>query len=526
MNSLAHSWRGRNQPGWRDIVRASWIVALCAVLSFPTAPAAAAGPEVFGVRVVDQETGRGVPLVELKTVHDTRFVTDSAGYVAIRDPELMGQDVFLTVRSHGYEYPKDGFGIRGRAIKITAGGQETLKIRRLNIAERLYRVTGAGIYADSVLLGQPSPIKSPLLNAQVAGSDSVVMAVYRGKIHWFWGDTNRLRYPLGNFQVTGATSLLPSNGGLDPAVGIDLEYFQGSDGFAKPMARMPGEGPTWIFGAVVLKDDVGREHLYTGYEKVRPPLEIYEKGLCKFDDERQEFVKVISYAPDAPLHLHGHPFMHSAGSIEYVYFGDPYPVIRVPAKVAALEDRSQYESFTCLAPGAREKTGQVERDSTGKVVWGWKRDTAAITGELQEALIKRQQLQPAERWLTLTDAESGKMIEAHRGSVAWNPYRRRWILITTQIRGTSMLGEVWYAEADQPEGPWRRARKIVTHEKYSFYNPKQHPQFNQGDGRYVFFEGTYTNSFSGQTDATPRYEYNQMMYRLDLDHPQLSTIRE
>ena len=487
----------------------------------------AAPPGLFQILVEDEETGRGVPLVELRTVHDTRFVTDSAGYVAIRDPELLGQTVFFSVRSHGYEFPKDGFGFRGKALKLTGGGEETLKIKRLNIAERLYRATGAGIYADSVLLGHPSPIQHPLLNAQVAGSDSVVMAVYRGKIHWFWGDTNRLRYPLGNFQVTGATSLLPDAGGLAPTIGVNFEYFAGDDGFAKPMAKMPGDGPTWIFGAVVVKDANGRERLFTGYEKVRPPLEIYERGICEFDDDRREFVKVKSIDKNVPLHLQGHPFANTANGLEYVYFGDPYPVMRVRATTAALLDVSQYEGFTCLTPGSRASSAKVERDTSGKVVWGWKRDTAAITWSLQESLRKQQQLRPDEVWLKLTDVDSGKIIEAHRGSVTWNEHRKRWALITTQIRGTtSMLGEVWYSEANQPEGPWIKAKKIVTHDKYSFYNPKQHPQFNAENGRFVFFEGTYTQSFSGNTDATPRYEYNQMMYRLDLDSPQLSTVQE
>ena len=164
-------------------------------------------------------------------------------------------------------------------------------------------------------------------------------------------------------------------------------------------------------------------------------------------------------------------------------------------------------------------------DAGGRVVWGWKRDTAAITWSLQEALSKQNQLKPDETWIKLTDIESGKTIEAHRGSVTWNEHRKRWILITTQIRGTSMLGEVWYGEADDPEGPWRSARKIVTHDKYSFYNPKQHPQFAQENGRYVFFEGTYTQSFSGNTEATSRYEYNQMMYRLDLTDARLSVVQ-
>jgi hypothetical protein len=456
----------------------------------------AAPPGTFGLRVIDEETGRGVPLVELRTVHDLRFVTDSAGYAAIRDPELLGQSVFFTIRSHGYEFPKDGFGIRGRAFDVRSGAEETLKIKRLNIAERLYRVTGAGIYADSVLLGHASPIRQ------------------------------RLKYPLGNFNVTGATSQLPASGGLDPSVGVNLDYFTGDDGFARPMARMPGDGPTWIFGIITLKDSNSRERMFTGYEKVRPPLEVYERGICEFDDEKQEFAKVRSYAKDVPLHLHGHPFKHQIGGNEYVYFGDPYPVMRVKATTDAILDLAQYEAFTCLTTGSREKAGQVERSADGKVVWGWKRDTAAVTSALQESLRKQDQLRPEEFWLKLTDADGGKAIEAHRGSVTWNARRKKWVLITTQIRGTaSMLGEVWYCESDQPEGPWIKAKRIITHDRQSFYNPKQHPQFAPTDGRYIYFEGTYTNSFSGNTDATPRYEYNQMMYRLDVDHPGLSVVR-
>ena len=87
---------------------------------------------------------------------------------------------------------------------------------------------------------------------------------------------------------------------------------------------------------------------------------------------------------------------------------------------------------------------------------------------------------------------------------------------------TSYLGEVWYAEADTPLGPWVYARKIVTHDKYSFYNPKQHPMFDKEGGRIIFFEGTYTTTFSGNPDPTPRYEYNQVMYQLDLSDPRLA----
>src|SRR5262249_55523326 len=158
------------------------------------------------------------------------------------------QSVFFHVRSHGYEFPKDGFGYRGKALDVKEGGTARLRIKRLNVAERLYRVTGGGIYRDSLLLGRPVPVKNPVLNGLVFGSDSVVQTPYHGKLHWFWGDPNRPGYPLGNFNVPGATSQLPGKGGLDPETGVDLTYFVDAKGFAKEMARMPGSGPTWIFG--------------------------------------------------------------------------------------------------------------------------------------------------------------------------------------------------------------------------------------------------------------------------------------
>ncbi|MCS7045358.1 MAG: hypothetical protein NZO58_03275, partial [Gemmataceae bacterium] len=138
----------------------------------------------FAITVVDAATGRGVPLVELRTVHGIRLVTDSQGIVAFDEPGLMDRDVFFHVFSHGYEFPKDGFGYRGKSLRVTAGGAATLPIQRLNIAERLYRITGAGIYRDSILVGRATPLKAPLLNGLVFGSDSVVSVVHAGKIHW------------------------------------------------------------------------------------------------------------------------------------------------------------------------------------------------------------------------------------------------------------------------------------------------------------------------------------------------------
>lgn len=490
-----------------------WLAATCLL---PTC--AAFGIEPFRIQVVDDATGRGVPLVELRTVNEIKSFTDSHGNAAIIEPGLAGQKVFFHVRSHGYEFPKDAFGYQGKALEVTPGGSATLRIKRLNIAERLYRMTGEGIYRDSVLTGQPVPIREPLLNAQVFGSDSVVNAVYRGKLRWFWGDTNRPGYPLGNFHVPGAVSDLPGRGGLDPSVGVNLTYFTDETGFAKSTAKMPGMGPTWIGGLVALKNDHGQEEMYASYVKVEPPLTVYERGLARWNEERDEFERVEVFPKDAPLIPDGHTFQHDG----YVYFCTPYPLTRVKATAAALRNLSQYEAFTCLAEGSRLDDPQLDRAADGTPRYTWKRNTPAVTVPEQAKLVKSGKLPAHAALLQLRDHRTGQSVQAHSGSVYWNDYRRRWVMITVQGGGTSFLGEVWYAEADTPTGPWVEAVKIVTHDRYSFYNPKQHPYFDQEGGRRIYLEGTYTQSFSGNTEATPRYEYNQMMYRLDLADPRLA----
>ncbi|MFZ2639708.1 MAG: hypothetical protein WA117_01880, partial [Verrucomicrobiia bacterium] len=62
------------------------------------------------------------------------------------------------------------------------------------------------------------------------------------------------------------------------------------------------------------------------------------------------------------------------------------------------------------------------------------------------------------------DVDSGKPLVMHYGSVCWNDFRKRWIMIAVaQGGGSSFLGEVYYAEAPELTGPWLRAKKILTH---------------------------------------------------------------
>jgi len=502
---------------------------LLCLLAF--APRLQAAPQdYFQITVVDADTGRGVPLVELQTVNAERFYTDSSGVIALNEPDLMGQKVWFSVKSHGYEQPADGFGYRGVALEVKAGGKARIKVKRLNIAERLYRITGAGIYRDSVLLGLPVPIKEPLLDGLVMGQDTVMATPYRGKLYWFYGDTERPGYPLGQFATSGATSQTPGAGGLDPDKGIDLTYWTDADGFSRPMLPLPGfGGPVWVGGVFTLQDAGGQEKLYTHFTHLGHDGKAAEQGLAVFDDVKAVFAPLCRYALDAPLYPDGQPFHAAVNGQPYLYCqsktSQAEPLVRVRADAAHVADTHAYEAFTCLALGAREAGAdtKLDRAADGHLVYAWKADTGVLGYDAQQALITAGKMKPQEALAPLRDIETDALIRSHGGSVFWNAYRKRWVMISGQANGTSSyLGELWFAEADTPVGPWMYARKILTHDHYTFYNPTQHPFFDQDGGRLIYFEGTYTDTYSGNTDVTPRYNYNQILYRLALDDPRLS----
>ncbi|HOD81598.1 MAG: hypothetical protein BWX88_02971 [Planctomycetes bacterium ADurb.Bin126] len=511
------------------VVALSLVTALIAAASpAAEAPAPATTPiQPFKIQVVDDQTARGVPLVELKTTNQDRWYTDSAGYVAFNEPGLMNRKVFFTVTSHGYQFPKDGFGMAGRALDVKPGGAAVLRIKRLNVAERLYRVTGQGIYRDSVLLGLPAPIRQPTLNAEVTGQDSVMTAIYRDKLYWFWGDTNRVRYPLGHFQMSGATSLLPGKGGLPPSQGVNLDYFVDAEGFSRKMAPMtrPGQAVlVWLDGFVVVPDAAGQQRMAAHYAQLKGLGHVLEHGLMLYNDRKEIFEKVLEL-PQAEKwrHPQGRPVRWTDGGKDYYVFPAPYPVVRAPATLDALKDMSAYEAFTCLKPGSRfdKSDPPLHRDQAGKLVWAWKANTDPITQEQEADLIKARKIKPDEARFQLRDIEGGKTIKLQGGTFHPNACRKKWIMVGLQVWGSSMLGEVWFAQADSPAGPWTTARKIVTHDKYSFYHPCHHPYFDEEGGRIIYFDGTYTATFSGNEHPTPRYDYNQIMYRLDLADPRL-----
>jgi hypothetical protein len=433
-----------------------------------------------GIHVVDEESRWPVPLVELRTTHQERFITDNAGNIAMDSPELMGRETWFSVLADGYQAQADGFGFRGVRLTPRPGETLTVQVQRTSVAKRLGRVTGGGLFAESQKLGR----ETDWPECGVLGCDSVQNAVHRGRLFWAWGDTTLARYPLGIFHMTSATSELRPLESFQPPLRLKLDYFVDEAGRPRGVAEMPGPGPTWLSGYVSLPTKNGEDRLVASYVKIKPPLEPYECGLCVWNDSSERFEHLRSLwtksaaAPAHPPIPQGHPvFVDGDDGQKWVLFGDPLPKLRCPASFEAWQDPTTWEVLTPQG--------------------------------------------------SLASAADGSAVKPHTGSIAWNPYRERWVTVFMQAFGKpSAFGELWYAEADAPTGPWGRAVKVLSHKNYTFYNPRLHPEFTPDDSPVLLFEGTYTQTFADRPEATPRYDYNQILYRLDLDDAKLAPARE
>ncbi|MCX6903876.1 MAG: hypothetical protein NTW03_10465 [Verrucomicrobia bacterium] len=432
------------------------------------------------IEVVDKSCGWPVPLVELCTTHHARFVTDNAGVIAFDLPELMGREMWFYVQGQGYEVPKDGFGYRGVRLTPRPGAALRVEVTRTSVARRLGRLTGAGLFGESQKLG----LELDWPESGVLGSDSVQKAVHRGKLFWAWGDTILAHYPLGVFDMSSATTGLFPLTSSEPPLRLKLDYFRDDRGRPRGVAKMPGAGPTWVSGYASLPDATGAMRLVGTYIKIRNYLEAYESGLCAWNDATSNFERLrvlwtkTSDFPKQPLAPDGHPFLWKDDrGKDWVYFGNPLPTLRCPATFEAWQDTNTWQA-----------------------------------------------LKPQAKFIS---ADHDAPVVPHSGSVAWNAWRKRWVTVFMEVNGKpSPFGELWYAEAKTPLGPWGKAVKVLSHDNYTFYNPRIHPELTATNSPILLFEGTYTQEFANRPIPTTRYDYNQIIYRLDLDAPALAPAQE
>lgn len=462
----------------------------------------AAGGGYAAIHVVDDATGSGVPLMELRTVSEQRFVSDNAGWIALSDPDLLGQTAWFHVSGPGYEVAKDGFGYAGLRLCPLAGGVVEIRVRRTQPAERLGRQTGRGRFRDSLLLGKTVP-PEPENPFPVTGQDSVQAVPFGKGIFWLWGDTSVVSYPLGNFHTTCAVS----NSVPDERGGFRFRYFtdQSDPGRLRRMMPRDGNGVVWMQGLVNVPDKEGRETLVAHWGRFPGLAPVIEQGIAVFRAEDQTFQSVAGVPKEETWRF---PRGHAVREGDWIYFASPLPHTRVRADLGDLSNPESYEALW-FDPVARR--------------WTWQREHAPTTQKEEADLLKAGTVAAADARFDLRDP-AGNAVAMHGGSVRWNAHRQRWIFLGVATGGKdapSFLGEVWYAESRSPDGPWSRTVKVASHPRYSFYNPVHHSFMDQRNGQIIHFEGTWSAEFSGNPLKTPRYDYNQILYRLDLNHPGL-----
>jgi hypothetical protein len=481
------------------------------------------------VTVVDAADGRGVPLVSLTTVDQQVFTTDSNGVAFIDAPELAGVATFFSVSADGYEYPADAFGFRGKAVTLAPGASASASfvVNRTQLAQRVYRLTGAGLYGDSLRAGVALPPhvsrQHALLNAGVLGQDSVLSAVYKGRVRYFWGDTNRAAFPLGNFFSTGATSCVPVPGGTAaPPWPLALEYITAQndshgDGFdVKPMASFPPTSfPTWLSGLFVLGGGANAT-MHAVFAKPDHSMATLRWGVATWNDTGSQFDEVAQW----PLGAFDRVLEGSQGvrSGDFNYLFNPPAVVRISAdsQTDVADLHQSYAGFTPLAPGSNMSAAApaIERDAGGELVWKWKVGTPPILEADEDKLIGLGLIKEAEARCRVVDA-AGKRLYLNRGMAAWNPWRQRFIQISTadgrKAAGVGSIdGEQYFAEAHQITGPWENATRVATHasSKYSCYNPVLLPYLDEEGGRVIYHSCTFTHSFSGAKAVVPKYDYS------------------
>ena len=625
---------------------------LLLLLLVAATPFSAANPGYFGIQVVDRATGRGVPRVKLTTTTNDVFVTDSAGNAAVLTAAYAGLQTWFSVDSDGYTAPSSGFNTHGVRLVVEADKNATVQVTRTQKAERLYRLTGQGIYIDTVLLGRQPPIDKPLLNAGVQGQDSILTALFGGVIHWFWGDTGRLSFPLGNFQSTGATSCsaveLQGQSPQDPPClsveeGVNLQYYvvpadpedPTSAEFVAPMAKLPPQvhgtvpllchhhhhhhappppppwqtdhniyhptvamsappvcialvlkymhmqsdltaaqpHPTWLGGLAVIPAAVDgtmddRSVMVASFMKAGPTMNTIGRGMVQWDSVHKNFSLLANWSSDGGVAAGccGQPVTAATGAehttvtadgVDYVVFTGrgswPLVTLRCKATLTDLSTETNYEGWTMMTAGPTAP--KVARTAGGQLDWEWRKGMAPMTAAGLSTLAKAGHITAAEASATTAyDSETGLALAVFGGSTHWHEGREKWISIfgARSICPTpstaaecqaatgheSLLGEIWYSEADAlpgmasahadagerkvtaPQPPasiWANATKVATHNTsgLSCYNPLQH-SFYSTPSR-IFFSCTFVNTFSGVKEKEPLYDYNNIMFGLDLE---------
>ena len=202
----------------------------------------------------------------------------------------------------------------------------------------------------------------------------------------------------------------------------------------------------------------------------------------------------------------------------------PYPLVRVPADPDALADPGACEAFTCLAARNAARAAEARpRGGRRSALCLEEEHPARARRTAGRSWSRRALLKPDEALLNLRDVVTGKTVLAHGGSVYWNEYRRRWVMIAVEIVGSLVPGRGLVRRGRhaarplglRPQGRHPRRLQLLQSQAASAVRPARAAGSSSS-------RGLTPRPSRATKDPTPRYDYNQVMYQLDLADPRLA----
>ncbi len=131
----------------------------------------------------------------------------------------------------------------------------------------------------------------------------------------------------------------------------------------------------------------------------------------------EQFETQVTFDEKSALLPIGHTLLHSENGVEYIYFAEPFPLVRVRATAADLKDPTRYQAYTCLEEGTQLAAGRVAKKQ-GRADYAWRTNTALVRQEDQGKLVREGKLPAGEVLLPIRDVATGAAVHASSAATA------------------------------------------------------------------------------------------------------------
>jgi hypothetical protein len=262
-----------------------------------------------------------------------------------------------------------------------------------------------------------------------------------------------MSYPLGHFWMAAAVSELPGRGGWSRMWASTCGIWW--------TTRVSAAG-----GAAGRRErhDLGRRVCHAaGRHGTRTvavslcshgvPLEDARARTwpCSMTTRRIRDLESAGHGRPAPVSGTSPRVPASGRRVEHLYFGEVFPPCASrPTGSTTWIPRPTRCSHASIRPATHPTTNccWIPKD---RVHYHWQRGGSRSTQAVERRLIAAGRLPQEQARFLPVDTDTGQRVLMHRGSVRWNEYRQRWIMIATQ-KEVLLFGRSLVFRSDAADG--------------------------------------------------------------------------